>query len=229
MLILNIESSTEICSVALARNGELLALAENEERNSHSRVLTQLIERVMNEGESQLEALDAVAVSTGPGSYTSLRVGTSVAKGICFALDKPLVPVDTLRSLAMAARAVHPVAAGYYIPMIDARRMEVYCAVYDATGGEIEEKHAKIIETGSFGTFFESNLPLILTGNGAEKTRSVLNHPQAHFLPQRCSARYLVPLSHTDFQQGRTEDPAYFVPAYVKQPFITTPKKRSLR
>lgn len=228
MLILNLESSTEICSVALARDGAILSLAENDERNAHSRVLTLLVERVMREAQHALSELDAVAVSTGPGSYTSLRVGASVAKGLCFALGKPLVPVDTLRSLAEAARAARP-DGGYFIPMIDARRMEVYCAVYDRNGTELREKHAKVIDETSFGTFFESNLPLIFAGNGAEKCRSVLPSPRAHFLPLRCSARYLAPLSQTDFAAGRTVDPAYFVPSYVKPPFITTPKKRSLR
>ena len=228
MLILNIESSTEICSVALARNGEVLALAENEERNAHSRVLTLLVERVMDEANHALTDLDAVAISTGPGSYTSLRVGASVAKGICFALNKPLVPVDTLRSLAEAARAERP-DGGYFIPMIDARRMEVYCAVHNSMGQEIKGKHAKVIDETSFGTFFASNLPLIFAGNGADKCRAVLTNPRAHFLPLRCSARHLAPLSQTDFRAGRTVDPAYFVPSYVKQPFITTPKRRSLR
>lgn len=228
-LILSIESSTEVCSVALAHDGHLLALAETQERNAHSRMLTILIGRVMREADRRLDELDAVALSSGPGSYTSLRVGASTAKGICFALNKPLLAIDTLRALADGVRRQEIPEAATIIPMIDARRMEVYCSVYDEQMNLLQKKWAEVVTEGSFGTFFAFDKPVIFTGNGADKCRSVLTAPLARFAPLSCSARYLVPLAETDFRENCTVDAAYFTPEYVKQPYITTPRKRSLR
>ena len=169
-------------------------------------------------------------MSSGPGSYTSLRVGASTAKGICFALGKPLLAIDTLRSLADAVRRrAETPAEAVLVPMIDARRMEVYCSVYDEKMDLLKKKWAEVVTGDSFGTFFAFNKPVIFTGNGADKCRAVLTHPLARFTPLSCSARHLVPLAEADFIENCTVDAAYFTPEYVKQPYITTPKKRSLR
>ncbi len=145
-LILNIESATGICSVGLSKGDELLALVENHEGNVHSEKITLLIADCMRDAGYELEAIDAVSVSEGPGSYTSLRVGSAVAKGICYALNKPMIAVSTLKSLAKASFAKEGIDSATYIPMIDARRMEVYMAVYDSDIQQLAPISAKVLD-----------------------------------------------------------------------------------
>ncbi len=227
-LILNIESATDHCSVALSRGTEVLSFRATEERFAHSKLLTLLIEECLAAEKIALKDLDAVALSSGPGSYTSLRVGSSAAKGICYALDKPLIAVDTLKSLALAAYALKKDDTAVYAPMIDARRMEVYTAHFSASGDRLRDTSADIIDENSYTKIFKSEKKLIFCGNGAEKCRSVLTSPFAHFVSVVCSALLLPPLAVRAFDEKRFENVAYFEPEYFKAPNITKSKKKLL-
>jgi tRNA threonylcarbamoyladenosine biosynthesis protein TsaB len=227
-LILNIESATDICSVALSRGVQILAFKETEETFAHSKVLTLLIEDCLSAANIKLKDIDAVAISRGPGSYTSLRVGSSVAKGICYALNKPMIAVDTLKSLALATYAAEGDTEAIYAPMIDARRMEVYTAHFYSTGDRLMDTAAEVITEKSYSNIFKSEKKVIFCGSGAEKCRSVLLSPLAFFSPIVCSAMYLPPLAVQAFNEKRFEDIAYFEPEYFKAPNITKSKKRLL-
>ena len=159
-LILNIETATGVCSVAVAKDGELLCIKESNLKNSHAEVLTNFIDEVLKTANKSLSELDAIAVSEGPGSYTGLRIGVAAAKGLCFALEKQLIGVSTLG--AMAVGMVNSFSSAektnfLYCPMIDARRMEVYCAVFNEFGEEVRETRAEIIEENSFQEFLGNN------------------------------------------------------------------------
>ena len=224
-LILNIETSTEVCSIGLAKEGILLSLQESEEPYQHASQITLLIAKCMEEAGYKLQDLDAVAISTGPGSYTSLRVGTSTAKGICYALDKPLIAINTLQSLAHASLEAGLSVDTLFCPMIDARRMEVYTALFDDQLNEVKPLQALIVEEDSFDRFFEKNIPIVFSGNGAPKCKTVLKHPLASFFPQLCSAKHLIKSSKESFQSQQFVDVAHYKPNYFKAPNITKPKK----
>lgn len=227
-LLLNIETSTDTCSVCLSEGEQVLSLQASKQAYEHSKVLTTLITRCCSEAGAKLEEIDAVALSTGPGSYTSLRVGSSTAKGICYALDKPLIGVSTLRALALAMKKETDIPGAYYCPMIDARRMEVYCAIFDENNFPVTEPAAIVVEKTSFVEFFASEKTLIFSGNGAEKCRDVLPSALAVFHPLNCSAAHLPPLALAAFEAGLLTDMAYFTPDYLKPPNITTPKRMSV-
>ena len=227
-LILHIESATDLCSVALSRGTEVIAFSDTQERFAHSKLLTSLIEECLSKEKLSLKNLDGVALSRGPGSYTSLRVGSSVAKGICYALDKPLIAVDTLQSLALAAYVSENDEAAIYAPMIDARRMEVYTAHFSGAGNRLTDTAAEIINENSYANIFKSEKKLIFCGSGAEKCRSVLTSPHAHFVPVVCSALLLPPLAVRAYDEKRFENTAYFEPEYFKAPNITKSKKKLL-
>lgn len=224
-LILNIETATDVCSIGLSHEGKLLSLQESSEYYQHASQITLLIERCMQDAGHGLAELDAVAVSTGPGSYTSLRVGTSTAKGICYALEKPLIAVNTLQSLAMASLGAAGIGEWLFCPMIDARRMEVYTALYNSQMEEVRPIQALIVEEDSFEEFFEKNISIIFTGNGAPKCKEVLRHERAIFFDQICSARHLVSLATQQYKKGAFVDVAHYTPNYFKAPNITKPKK----
>lgn len=223
-LILNIETATEVCSVCLSQGTEVLALRETSEAYQHAAQLTLLIESCLEEAQHRLSDLDAVAVSQGPGSYTALRVGTSTAKGICYALQKPLLAIDTLQALAYASREESDQEA-LYVPMIDARRMEVYTAVFDAEGQRVQATEARVIEATSYDAYWQQNQALVFAGNGAAKCREVLQNPLAQFRDVPHSARHLVPWSVRAFAAQQWADLAYYAPQYFKSPNITKPKK----
>ncbi|MEM9885055.1 MAG: tRNA (adenosine(37)-N6)-threonylcarbamoyltransferase complex dimerization subunit type 1 TsaB [Bacteroidota bacterium] len=227
--LLLLETATEICSVAITEAAKIIAKVDASENYAHTEKLTLLIEEVAQKAMIALKDLEAVAISKGPGSYTALRVGTSVAKGLCFALDLPLIAIDTLASLADAAYQKIGNENALYCPMIDARRMEVYAALYDANGHIIQDQQAMIIDENSFHNYFKSGQPIIFCGNGAEKCKSVLTHPLAHFETTVCDASNLRRLASNAYQQQQFEDLAYFVPIYGKAPNITTSKKGKLR
>ncbi|MFI5148786.1 MAG: tRNA (adenosine(37)-N6)-threonylcarbamoyltransferase complex dimerization subunit type 1 TsaB [Bacteroidia bacterium] len=214
-LILNLETATKMCSVALISNGKVLAFKEQGGDYTHAENLTLFIEAVFAQAGMAMQSLDAVAVSKGPGSYTGLRIGVSVAKGLCYALDKPLLAIDTLESLA--AGCTFSSAESYLLcPMLDARRMEVYCALYDQKGGEVEAASARIIDELAFRPWLEKG-KVVFFGDGAAKCKPLLNHPNAVFLDNlEPSARFMAGLSEKAFQSGKREDIAYFVPAYLK-------------
>lgn len=222
-LILQIETATTSCSVALALNGEVIAVKELNERNIHASHITLFIEEVMAAAGRSLRELDAVAVSMGPGSYTGLRIGVSTAKGLCYALDIPLIAINTLDAMA-SAKAQQGDSRTLYCPMIDARRMEVYLAVYDSEGNTILPVEAKIIEGNSFAEMLDGN-KMVFFGDGAEKCRDVLTHPNAEVLIDFTnSASHLSTLALQKFESEAFEDVAYFEPFYLKD-FIALPKK----
>lgn len=224
-LLLLIETATDVCSIGLSRGGELLSMHDAEEGYQHAAQVTLLISRCLAEAGLALTALDAVALSSGPGSYTSLRVGAATAKGICFSLDKPLAVVDTLQALALACLRKEREEALYY-PMIDARRMEVYTAGFDAANERLEKPKAIIVEEHTFEEQLRAGRRIVLCGNGAEKCRAVLPAGDILYSPVRCSAAHLLPLALLSYERGEFEDVAYYSPFYLKPPNITRPKPR---
>lgn len=235
-LILNIETATEVCSVNLTLNGEVLCEKESSEGMSHSRVLTVFIDALFKETGYDPKHLDAVAVSKGPGSYTGLRIGVSVAKGLCYALKIPLIAVCTLDALGtFAVQNVDrylPVASQatdtLFCPMIDARRMEVYTKLFDSAGKELEPVSARVIEEDSFDTYL-NRYKILFFGNGSEKCRQALKHSNALFSgPLKASARFMINSVQEKFNKQDFEDVAYFEPFYLKNFIATIPKNKIL-
>lgn len=223
-LLLLLETATDICSIGISRGEELLSLVAIDERADHAARINELILDACRRAGCKLAEVDAVAVSKGPGSYTSLRVGTATAKGICYALDKPLIAVDTLESIA---RATKPPGNGkcLYSPMIDARRMEVYAAFFDQDFKVLQATHPLIIEPDVFDVYLEKGYSVVISGNGAAKCRPVL--PSAvRWQDVKCSAAHMVGLAREAFLKKDFVDLAYFEPFYLKKPNITQSKKR---
>lgn len=221
-LLLNIETATKNCSVSLAKNGELIALKElNDIGYSHGENLHVFMEAIVKEANVNFEDIDAIAVSKGPGSYTGLRIGVSSAKGLCFSLEKPLISVLTLASLANSIKVQK---GEVIIPLLDARRMEVYSAVFDSKYAQIRETQAEIIDENSFAQFLDKGIVYFL-GDGAEKCKEMITHENAIFLDGYFpSAKQLSLLSFEKYKKSDTEDVAYFEPFYLKD-FLITPKK----
>ncbi len=217
-LLLLIETATTSCSVALAQQGQILAIKELNERNIHAEVITVFIEELFNTTGKTYNDLDAVAVSSGPGSYTGLRIGVSTAKGLCFALDKPLIAVETMQSMAdgMAAK-LSGNSAALLCPMIDARRMEVYTALFDAQGNYIRPTSAEIIDKHSFADILADH-HVMFFGDGAEKCRDLLGrYANAQFDTGFVnSAAHLAATAQKKFEAAEFEDVAYFEPFYLK-------------
>ena len=219
--ILNIETATKNCSVALAKDGKTVLCKEiAAEGYSHAERLHVFIENIINEAGIQLKDLAAVAVSQGPGSYTGLRIGVSAAKGLCYALSVPLIAVDTLQALASRAK----IADGLIVPMIDARRMEAYSAVFSAGLEKKREILAEIIDEHSFADFTEK---LYFVGDCNDKCKTVLTKDNFFFLDEikYPSANEMSALSFDKYKKSDTVDVAYFEPYYLKDFLITTAKK----
>ncbi|MCO6500501.1 MAG: tRNA (adenosine(37)-N6)-threonylcarbamoyltransferase complex dimerization subunit type 1 TsaB [Vicingus serpentipes] len=227
-LILGIETSTKICSVALSDGDQLLALKEEGGDYSHSEKLTLFIEEVMQQAGKTLKDVSVIAVSKGPGSYTGLRIGVSAAKGLCYALDIPLIAVSTLQAMArgMVQQLNREPNNHLFCPMIDARRMEVYTALFDSENNTIENISAKIIDENSLSTYLNDN-SIIFFGDGAEKCQSTLSkNKNAIFSNQGLpSAQYINQIAFQKFLNKDFEDLAYFEPYYLKDFIATTPKK----
>jgi tRNA threonylcarbamoyladenosine biosynthesis protein TsaB len=232
--ILLIETATEVCSVALAVGGVVVALAEDTDSLNHAALLTLQISQCVRESGISLAELDAVALSNGPGSYTSLRVGAAVAKGICYALNKPLIAVDTLGSLALASMWFAKQGEGrfFFLPMIDARRNEVWTSIYDAAFYQMSPPQPLILENNSFIDYVRSHINpggkdvLILSGNGTGKVSSVTFFENTVIGPvKKCSAQYLSDLAFIQFQNADFQDVAYYEPLYMKPPNITVSNK----
>ena len=219
--ILNIETATKNCSVALAQEGKIILCKEiAEEGYSHAERLHVFIEEIIQEAGITFQDLTAIAVSQGPGSYTGLRIGVSAAKGLCFALNIPLIAVDTLQVLASQAS----ISEGVIIPMLDARRMEVYSAIFNPNLVKQREIQAEVITEASFETISE---PVYFVGDCAEKCQSVLVKPNFVFLKEIKfpSSKEMCTISFAKFQQSDFVDVAYFEPYYLKDFMITTSKK----
>jgi tRNA threonylcarbamoyladenosine biosynthesis protein TsaB len=231
-IILSIETSTKGCSTAIHQDAQLLALSELFHEKSSSGMLTTLIQHVVKVSGLDFHHIDAIAVAKGPGSYTGLRIGVSTAKGLCFTLDKPLLAINTLQALAWQlytiARSVCKGEAALLCPMLDARRMEVYCALYMADNlKQVTPTEAKVINENSFAEILEKQ-KVIFFGDGAAKCQTVLGkHPNAVFLEQNInpSAKGIGALAHEAYQHNRFENVADFEPYYLKEFMTTTPKK----
>jgi tRNA threonylcarbamoyladenosine biosynthesis protein TsaB len=229
-IILHLETATEVCSISVSKGTTLLALEESKEGNIHSARITLMIKAVVEAAGLNYSELNAVSLSQGPGSYTSLRVGTSAAKAICYAWDIPLIAIDTLASLAMAAVAKGRLKekSTYSIPLIDARRMEVYTAVFDQHNKVVEGTHAKIMEADAFQYLVTADNYLLFSGNGVEKCKEILTHPRMIFSDIVCSATHLIEPALLAYYSGSFADTAYFSPYYFKSPSVTTSKKKIL-
>jgi tRNA threonylcarbamoyladenosine biosynthesis protein TsaB len=221
-MILQIETATTVCSVALANRGQVIAFKEIDQRNIHAEVITIFIDEILNGAGVKYNELDAVAVSSGPGSYTGLRIGVSTAKGLCYALDKPLIAVETLEAMAggMIANGVDKHVL--LCPMIDARRMEVYTALFDAVGNRVQATTAEIIDATSFSAQLAQN-KILFFGDGAPKCREILGEsPNALFIDNFTnSAAHLTIKAYQKFLAGQFENVAYYEPYYLKDFLIT--------
>lgn len=226
-LILNIDTSTTICSVALAKDGVLLAVKEQDGDYTHAENLTVFIQSVLENASFTLSDIDAVAVSKGPGSYTGLRIGVSTAKGLCYSLNKPLIAVDTIQALAYSV-SVQKNEKALYCPMLDARRMEVYTAVFDVSNTSVQATSAEIIDEHSFLNLLNNNL-VYFFGNGAEKCKQILSkHKNVFFIDGSVtSAKNMITLSERAYIDNAFEDVAYFEPFYLKD-FVAGKKKKEV-
>ncbi len=235
-VILNLETSTEVCSVTLAENGTTLFQKESSEGLNHSKLLTVFIQDLFHENNLDLGIIDAVAVSKGPGSYTGLRIGVSVAKGLCYGLGKPLLGIGSLEGMGTYAAKnyteFYPAQTAdnlLFCPMIDARRMEVYTALYNSNGEEILPVSAQIIDENSFSEYLEEKKVLFF-GNGAEKCKEIVRHPNALFKgPSKNSARFMQNFAEIKYNKKEFEDVAYFEPFYLKDFVATIPKNKILK
>ncbi|MBN8578761.1 MAG: tRNA (adenosine(37)-N6)-threonylcarbamoyltransferase complex dimerization subunit type 1 TsaB [Cytophagales bacterium] len=222
-LLVSLETSTQVCSVALHLNGDLLAMRKQTQPRSAASLLTVMIGEVLQEANYLPTQLQGVIVSSGPGSYTGLRIGVASAKGICYALNVPLVAINTLDLLAY--QAVHLIANpnALICPMLDARRMEVYCKVVDGSLIEKEPTHAKIIDSESFKEQLQNNT-VYFVGDGALKCKEILGHSNAKFLDQLTpDANPLGVLGYKKWLQGNFENTATFEPYYLKDFLIRKP------
>jgi len=222
-IILNIETATTNCSVSLSKEGETFALQEdNSKQYSHAERLHLYIDDLLKQNNIKPTELDAIAVSKGPGSYTGLRIGVSAAKGLCFSLDKPLISVSTLEALARQVKAED----GLIVPMLDARRMEVYSAVFDASFNTVREIEAQILDAQSFASYLE-NGKVYFIGNGVEKTKTLITHENAVFIEDKLpSANEMSVIANNKYKKNDIEDVAYFEPYYLKDFVALKPKPK---
>ena len=225
--IILIETSTALCSVALAENGEIKAYKESSAPKAHASLTAVFIQEMLDENGLTLADCNAVCVSMGPGSYTGLRVGVSTAKGLCFGSGKPLLAVGTLDTLVAQAlsSAEANVEYRYIIPMIDARRMEVYAAVFEGSD-QLTETEPAIIDENSFAEYLEQG-PCLFIGDGAGKCADVIKHPNAHFVQCQPEASSMLAPAMKAYKEKRFEDVAYFEPFYLKE-FVATVSKKKL-
>ncbi len=233
-LILSIETGTDICSVALSNDGELMALRESTEGRDHAKKVALFVDELLKETGVQPADLDAIAVGKGPGSYTGLRIGVSFAKGMCYALNIPLIAIGSLDALVQVAREDYEAgildvedddwSVATLCPMVDARRMEVYTQLFDTNGVATSDVSAEIITEESFADI-RANGKLVIFGNGAQKCCEVLS--DAIYISVTPSARGIVSLAEQAFNAGAFEDIAYFEPFYLKE-FLVIPSKKKL-
>jgi len=230
--ILNIETSTRVCSVTLSVDGIVKAIKESHVKNAHAGSVTLFSEEVIKSAGFSFTNLDAIAVSKGPGSYTGLRIGVSTAKGFCYSLEKPLIAISTLKAMVFGMIKKMGETADNYVfcPMIDARRMEVYTAVYDHKLVEIQEIRAEIIDEHSFTELLEKQ-KVVFAGDGAEKCKPILGqNKNALFLNEFYpSSSFLCELAEEKFKKGLFEDVAYFEPFYLKDFVAGIPKVKGLK
>ena len=228
-VILNIETSTDVCSVALTSEGQVMDHRENYEGQTHATLLSQYVKEMLDYARSREMKIDAIAVSIGPGSYTGLRIGLSEAKGLAFGLNVPLIGVNTLQLLVVSTMFNHFVEEDkvLYVPMIDARRMEVYTAAYTAALEAVVEPQAMILDGHSFEELLEQGYTLVTMGNGSDKARQVLTHQRMHFIGGiKPVALEMMALAEKAWREQRFIDVAYSTPLYLKEFQATMPKNR---
>lgn len=224
-LILSIETSTTICSVAVHQDGELISLKELNESGAHSEKLISMIDSVLLEARLEYAQLDAIAVSQGPGSYTGLRIGVSTAKGLAYALEKPLIGINTLQAIA-SSRVYQKDEIG--IAVLDARRMEVYSQAFGQNLIELSPIESVILDDDAYSSYLRSN-KVYFSGDAVEKVKSVINHENAVFLENTgLSSLHMGKLAFDKFVLGDFEELAYFVPNYLKEFKALQSKKNPL-
>jgi tRNA threonylcarbamoyladenosine biosynthesis protein TsaB len=227
-LLLILETALDVCSVVLSKGEEILAFREEKGSNIHSAKLTVFIEEVFEESKFGRKDLDAVCVSMGPGSYTGLRIGVSAAKAISYALDIPLIAVNTLEALTIAAiKKVGDAQSSFFCPMIDARRMEVYCGIYNHSVENVIPVHAAIVGEDTFRQVLETNKTYFF-GNGMPKCREILSQfPNASFIENiDPSAHFLLPIALQKFNVKHFENTFIFEPYYLKDFMTTAPSHK---
>lgn len=232
-IILNLETATQVCSVVLAKDGEVLVKRELNEKNVHAEVLTPFIEEVVQEVGLKLLDINAIAVSEGPGSYTGLRISVSTAKGLCYSLDKPLISVGTIESLAnyAAQKLTDSLTPNHLIyPMIDARRMEVYTAPFSSDLKQLSKVTPLIFDENTFADL-SIDQKLILVGDGSSKTKEIFSdNPQIEIHDEiLCSAEGMLKIAEEKYHQQNFEDVAYFEPFYLKEFVAGIPKVKGLK
>lgn len=220
--ILNIETATTNCSVSVAKDGKTIALKEDYDNGySHAEKLHVYIDEVLKEAQIEKQQLDAIAVSKGPGSYTGLRIGVSAAKGLCFALDIPLIAVSTLEALAHQVKAEN----GLIIPMLDARRLEVYSAIFNSDYQEVRAIEAQVLDENSFSEYLKER-KVYFIGNGVKKTMDLITNKNAVFIEEKLpSANQMSLLSFEAYKKSNIQDVAYFEPFYLKD-FVAVKSKK---
>ena len=226
--ILHIETSTDVCSVALSEDGAVLFSKEDFDGPQHAVTLGVFIDEVLSMADSHAKPIDAVAISCGPGSYTGLRIGASMAKGICYGRDLPLIALPTLKVMSVPVLLMDELPEDALLcPMTDARRMEVYAAIYDRALNPVKEVSADIVTTDSYTEYLEQH-PVYFFGNGAVKCKEVITHPNARFVDGiQPLARWMFPLADRQFLDGTFQDVAYFEPFYLKE-FVATVAKNKV-
>ena len=225
--ILNIETSTDVCSVALTSEGQVLDHRENYDGQTHATLLSQYVKDMLDYARSREMKLDAIAVSIGPGSYTGLRIGLSEAKGLAFGLQVPLIGVNTLQLMTVSTMFNHFIEEDkvLYVPMIDARRMEVYTAAYTPALDAVVEPQAMILDEHSFEAQLEQGYTLVLMGNGSDKARQVLSRDGVRFIEGiKPVAVDMLALAEKAYREGNFIDVAYSTPLYLKEFQATKPK-----
>lgn len=229
-VILHIEASTDICSVALSQDGHVFFERTDRNERSHAKVLAPFVEEALKNADNQGAKINAVAVSCGPGSYTSLRIASSTAKGVCYGRNIPLIAIPTTAVMCVPVLFSDELPEEALLcPMIDARRNEVYATVYDRALGVVKPTHAEVVTEESYKEFLDKG-PVFFFGNGAAKCSSIITHPNAHFLDKFCHplAKNMMPLAERSWFDERFEDIAYFEPFYLKN-FVASKPKELLR
>lgn len=225
--ILNIETSTDVCSVAISDNGQVIFNKEDHSGPNHAVKLGVYVDEALSFIDAHGISLEAVAVSCGPGSYTGLRIGVSMAKGICYGRDVKLISIPTLELMAVPVLlGEHPAEEdALIVPMLDARRMEVYAKVMDRSLKEVRPIQADIVDAETYKEYLDRGT-VYFFGNGAEKCMEVINHPNARLVKGiEPLAKNMAPLAEKRFVEGKFEDVAYFVPFYLKDFVAKMPKK----
>lgn len=227
--ILHIDTSTDCCSVAVSQDGQVIFHQEEQEGSSHAQVIGGMVDEALSFTDNHAIPFDAVAVSSGPGSYTGLRIGASMAKGVCYARDLRLIAIPTLELMCV------PILLGDELPedallcpMIDARRMEVYTALYTRGLQHVTPTEAKVIDSSTFEAQLREH-PVYFFGNGSDKCKDIISHPNAHFVSGITPmAKWMSPLAEKAHARGQFEDVAYFEPFYLKE-FIATKSRNPLQ